>query len=131
MRICYIADCRGPIAQNWIRHFLVRGYEVHLISPYPCDPGGWPYASLHVAPVGFSRLAGSSPGQGYVTAPSAGGVAARASACLGRLRPLAAQWHNNWLGPMAVHRHVLRVRRIIRGIRPDLVHAMRIPFEGM
>jgi len=38
MRLLYVADGRSPIALNWIQHFIIRGYEVHLVSTFSCDP---------------------------------------------------------------------------------------------
>lgn len=36
-----------------------------------------------------------------------------------------------WLGPLELNRHVGRLRELITEIAPDIVHAMRIPFEGI
>src|SRR4051794_16646492 len=54
LRLCFIADGRAMHIHNWMRHFLRSGFEVHLISTYPCDPGNPPVASLHVVPLDFS-----------------------------------------------------------------------------
>lgn len=37
----------------------------------------------------------------------------------------------HWLGPFTVRRSAQRLREVIQRIQPDLVHAMRIPYEGM
>lgn len=37
----------------------------------------------------------------------------------------------SWLGPLEVRRHVKVVRDLIDRVSPDIVHAMRIPFEGI
>lgn len=37
----------------------------------------------------------------------------------------------NWLGPLELNLHVRRLRELITEISPDIVHAMRIPFEGI
>jgi glycosyltransferase involved in cell wall biosynthesis len=37
----------------------------------------------------------------------------------------------HWLGPLTVGRAARRARDVLQSLRPDLVHAMRIPFEGM
>ena len=44
-----------------------------------------------------------------------------------RLRTLARQW----LGPLTLSRAAQRLRAVIDQLQPDLVHAMRIPYEGM
>ena len=42
-----------------------------------------------------------------------------------------AQRTRRIVAPLDLHRHVNRTRAILRDISPDLVHALRIPFEGM
>ena len=37
----------------------------------------------------------------------------------------------HWLGPLDVYRYAPRVRKIVARVGPDLVHAMRVPFEGL
>jgi glycosyltransferase involved in cell wall biosynthesis len=36
-----------------------------------------------------------------------------------------------WFGPRELQWHMRKVRRVIAAFSPDVVHAMRIPFEGM
>jgi len=126
--LCFIADARSPIARNWIHYFIKRGHEVHVISSYPCPPDTLPVASLHVVPVAFSGLVSGENAErgGHVHAPSHFSKRLRG----GRMSPLlyAAR---HWLGPLDVYRCAGRTRHIIEDIDPDLVHAMRIPFEGI
>lgn len=35
MRICYIADAGSIHTQRWVKYFVDKGHEVHLISPRP------------------------------------------------------------------------------------------------
>ncbi len=119
MRLLYIADARSPIALNWMRYFIEGGHEVHLVSSFPCEPPAG-LAGFEVLPVAFSsaRKASSRPG-----APS--GV-------LGSARLLGARTAlRQWMGPFTLRRAAVRLRRIIQDLKPDLVHALRIPFEGM
>jgi len=37
----------------------------------------------------------------------------------------------HWLGPLDVYRYVGQIRHVVDKLQPDLVHAMRIPFEGI
>lgn len=37
----------------------------------------------------------------------------------------------HWMGPLTIHLFARKLRRIIRAAAPELVHALRIPFEGM
>jgi glycosyltransferase involved in cell wall biosynthesis len=115
MRLLYYADARSPIARSWVEHFTCAGHEVHWVSSFPAAPLDG-LASFQIIPVAFSGGAGE---------PVEGETSARARGL--RLR-LAAR---HWLGPLTVGAAADRLRAIIHGIRPDLVHAMRIPFEGM
>ena len=117
MRILFVADGRSPIAKNWIRYFIRRGDEVHLVSTFACEPEPG-LQGYELLPVAFSGLK-NSPGRAAMTAaPSSRGLGLRTS-----LR--------QWLGPLTIPRAARRLRSIIERIRPDAVHALRIPFEGM
>lgn len=116
MRLLFVADGRSPIALNWIQHFLERGDEVHLTSTFACEPDPR-LASYHFVPVAFSELKRS-------------GAVAGSAAPLGttaRLRTLMRQW----LGPLTLSAAAARLERLVEQIQPELVHAMRIPYEGM
>src|SRR5258708_1581356 len=122
MNLCFIADLRSPIAVNWISHFVGAGHEVHLVSTSPCPafPGAastWALSSLpwrlRPAPAGItpatrevSKLRGS------------------------RIWNWALRAHQ-LLRPAKILTHAGGVRKLLAEIRPDLVHAMRIPFEGI
>lgn len=130
MRLLFIADGRSPIALNWIHYFIDQGHEVHLASTYACNPVSG-LASLTVIPVAFSGLK-----KNVVPAPqSASGSARSASArrkdltALGTvgLRTIVRQW----LGPLTLKSSARRLQELIRRLQPELVHAMRIPYEGM
>jgi glycosyltransferase involved in cell wall biosynthesis len=115
VRLLYYADGRSPIARSWIEHFVRTGHEVHWVSSFPATaiPG---LASFQVVPVAFSA---STPKAAAASAP------ARARGL--RLRLAVRQW----LGPLTVGPAASGLRPIVETIRPDLVHALRIPFEGM
>ena len=130
MKICFVADGRSVIAKNWIRWFLEQGHDVHLISTFPCDPANPPVASLHVASLDFSAHARAAPIGG-----NAGGLTTHGNPFFARLRG-SLLWKTlaklrDLLNPFAVAVQQRRVRQIIRQLQPDLVHAMRIPFEGI
>jgi glycosyltransferase involved in cell wall biosynthesis len=112
MRIVFIADARSPIARGWISSVLALKHEVHVVSTYRCEP--WPeLASLTVVPVAFSGLKNGSVGAGRV----------------GDARQRAQLRH--WLGPLTVPLAARGLRPKLAALRPDLVHALRVPFEGM
>lgn len=119
MKILFVADGRSPTALNWLRYFVERGDEVHLASTFVCRPD-LQLASLDVVPVAFSgaktaAAAGSRPKGGVWGASTLG------------LRTAIRQW----LGPLTIARAAGRLRGVIARVQPDLVHAMRIPYEGM
>jgi glycosyltransferase involved in cell wall biosynthesis len=118
VRLAYVADGRSPIALNWIRHFVEAGHEVHLLSTSPCRPE-LPLASLQVFRVAFSG------------AGSAGSPAGRRSGLFGAEGIGLRTVLRHWLGPLTVPDAARGVREALQLIQPDLVHAMRVPFEGM
>jgi glycosyltransferase involved in cell wall biosynthesis len=118
VRLAYVADGRSPIALQWIGHFVEAGHEVHLLSTFPCRPE-LPLASLQVIPVAFS---GAGP---------AGSAVGRRSGLFGAAGIELRTVLRHWLGPLTVPAAAGGVREALRRIQPDLVHAMRVPFEGM
>lgn len=123
MRLLFVADGRSPIAINWIRYFVDHGHQVHLVSTFPCEPG-LGLASLNVLPVAFSGV--KSSGQ-KGKAPREPKRRVFWSASLVGLRTSLRQW----LGPLTLPKASNQLRTLINRIQPDLVHAMRVPFEGM
>ncbi|HCM96870.1 MAG: hypothetical protein A2X25_05430 [Chloroflexi bacterium GWB2_49_20] len=119
MRILFYADGRSPITLNWLRHWIERGDEVHLVSSFSCEtlPG---LASLQVVPVAFSgaKTTGSPASQKKGLLRGTGSL---------RWRLLVRQW----LGPLTIPGAGRALQAAVECIQPDLVHAMRIPYEGM
>jgi hypothetical protein len=114
MRILFVADGRSPIALNWMRYFVERGDDVFLASTFPCSPD-LALRELQITPVAYS--ARRSP-----RTSSQGGSA------------LGLKWRTalrHLLGPLTIPAAARRLRAYIQRVQPDLVHAMRIPFEGM
>lgn len=120
MRLLFVADGRSPITRSWLRHWIERGDEIHLISTFPCDPPPG-LTSFHVLPVAFGSLGG---GQAVNTSqiPKQGLV--------GRFRSLLRPLRYT-LGPLSLLAYRRRFRALVAAINPDLIHALRIPFEGM
>ena len=114
MRILFIVDARSPIALNWIRHFIDRGDEVFIASTFSVDLD-MPIKRLDVFPVAFSSMKKASQRPGTASARTLG------------LRTKIRQW----FGPLTLRRSAQRLREFIKEVKPDLVHAMRVPYEGM
>ncbi len=100
---------------------METGHSVHLISTFPCDPPPG-LDSFNILPVAFSRMAGSQARNtiGNLRKPSLVGQ------LRGQFRLL-----RYYFGPLSVAFYHARFGALVAGIQPDLVHALRIPFEGM
>ena len=131
MKICFIADVRSPTSRNWISHFVDSGHDVTVIATYPCLPDMVKGAKVIEVPIAFSRLARSRH-NGTIKGTNRKSLI---DLSMDRVRTgsafafLIAAW--TWLSPIEIHRHVRSIRRLITDLSPDLVHAMRIPFEGI
>ena len=123
MHILLVADGRSPITRRWLDSLLALNLQVTLVSSHPCDaPEG--ILAMHVVPIAFSRL-------------TAGSSAQKTSAKAGLRRSLVKTFRGVFLsaryalGPLSVRSYAQQFREIVANVKPDLVHAMRIPFEGM
>jgi len=118
MRILFVADGRSPIALNWMRYFIERGHEVHLVSTYPCTLD-WPLASLHHIAVAFGEMA---PREGQI----------RGTGLVRALIPPALRTRlRQALGPLTLPGAAKRLCQVIEDLQPEVIHALRIPYEGM
>jgi glycosyltransferase involved in cell wall biosynthesis len=122
MRLLFVADGRSPTALNWIGYFLAQGHQVHMASTFASLPDER-LISYQLVPVAFSSL--KTVGSAATGKRTVGQGLVKRSAV--RLRTRARQW----LGPLTLPRAARRLRRFIDQVEPDVVHAMRIPYEGM
>lgn len=114
MKLLFVADARSPIATNWIRHFAQRGDEIHIASTFQCELD-FPIKSLEFTTVAFSSVKKATQRPGTASARTLG------------LRTAI----RHWFGPFTVRRAAERLRGYMNRVQPDLIHAMRIPYEGM
>jgi len=121
--ILIVADGRSPTAQSWIENIQALDYRVSLISTYPCQelPD---LAHFHILPISFSQF---SRGKDPANKP---GRQSTIKSWLRRLAP-ALQNLRYRLGPLTLPRRRGDYQKLVEEIKPDLVHALRIPFEGM
>jgi glycosyltransferase involved in cell wall biosynthesis len=113
MKILFVADARSPISQNWIRHFVQRGDEVYLASTFKGD-AGFPLADFEFTPVALSTVKRTQPSNS--AAPLTLGLRTRI---------------RQWIGPLTIPRSAQKLRAFIQQVQPDVIHALRIPYEGM
>jgi len=127
MRLLFVADGRSPIALNWIRYFVERGDEVHLATTFACQPD-LDLAGLDLTPVAFSgtKRPSASPAS-RPDSPRPSGRMRHGSTRALRLRTAI----RHYLGPLTISRSAKKLQTVIERVQPDLVHAMRIPYEGM
>jgi len=123
MKLLFVVDGRSPIALNWIRYFVERDHEVHIASMYPCRPD-LELASLTIIPVAFSGAV-ESGGQGSKGA----GVKGRLLRMIGT--PNFRTWMRQRFVPRSLPKVADNLHSLIANLQPDLVHAMRVPYEGM
>jgi glycosyltransferase involved in cell wall biosynthesis len=122
MRILFVADGRSPTALNWIDHFLAQGHQVHLASTFDCTPDKR-LASYHLTPAAFSEL--------KRVGVSRAGAAARKRGVWGASMVRARTLVRQWLGPLTLPAAARQLRQAIDQVQPEIVHAFRIPYEGM
>ncbi len=120
MKLLFVVDGRSPIALNWIRYFVEQEHKVHIASMYPCQPD-MKLASLTIIPVVFSGAVGAGE--------KGDGVKSRI------LRTIATPNIRTWLRqrfvPRSLPKAATALQSLISDIQPDIIHAMRIPYEGM
>lgn len=125
MRALIVGDGRSPTARSWIKRLQEIGIEVSLVSTYPCGPvDGVNY--MRVLPVAFGRFAGSQVSTG-VHVKQKNSLVRR---LVGLFRNLLVTARYS-LGPLTCKFYRSEFLKIIDEVKPDLVHALRIPFEGM
>jgi glycosyltransferase involved in cell wall biosynthesis len=128
MRLLFVADGRSPIAMNWIRYFIKRGDEVHLASTFACQPEPG-LASVNFIPVAFSAVRG---GQLERATPTGGADTPRPGRGLLSVASVGLRTSlRHWFGALTIPAAGRRLVELSKRIKPDLVHAMRIPYEGM
>lgn len=126
MHICYIADGRSPTTQNWVSYFAGSGrHQVTVISSYPCASDVIPDARIIEFPFALSS---SSPGS---ASGKPKGISSLARTVL-RSGPLstASDRLRSWIAPLDIRRKTEAMAALIDRLQPDIVHAMRLPYEG-
>lgn len=120
MNLLIIADGRSPITRRWIRMLLPLGHTINLISTYPCAAIEG-VKEMVIFPVAFASFSGSQAG---------GGANKSSRKLVSRYRGVAATLRH-WLGPATISLLERDFLTLLERLKPDLVHALRIPYEGM
>lgn len=126
-KITLIADGRSPTTRSWIAHLQELGYDLSLVSSYPFDPIPGIKDSI-VLPLALSQF-----NNGGVAKSISGGQPSQASRIKKWLGPLLPvyRWFRMLIGPLSTRYFAKSYRAFLAKVQPDLVHALRIPYEGM
>ena len=126
-----MVDARSPIIGDWVGYFgALRDIEVHVVSTYPAHAGLSKIDSYSEMPVAFARVVGAGPEgltwTGESDRPAPARIRLRGSQLSNVFSSMRRQ-----IGPLTLPLSYRRLRTAVKEIRPDLVHAMRIPMEGL
>lgn len=121
MRLLFIADGRSPIALNWMTYFIERNDEVHLATTFDCAPD-LDFVSTTFIPVAFSQAKKKQDGYSEDRREGLfwGSSFVKLRTSVRRI-----------LFPLTLPSAANTLINLLADIQPDLVHALRIPFEGM
>ena len=127
MRILVVADGRSPITRNWVGDLIETGHDVVLASSFLHEPIEGIQADYSL-PICFSRLAGSQTQENSSTKSST--KPSKFRKIIGKYRGVFQQLRY-WLGPLTFWHYRRKLKAILSHYDFDLVHVLRIPFEGL
>ena len=126
MKICFIVDANSPIAQNWIAYFLNKStYDIHIITTRHGFSKSFPSEKLHLVP---SVLRLGTSATRTIAAENISSL--KANMLSSSLKNVILNIYDSIMS-LDTFRLSFLVKQRIRSIKPDIVHAMRIPFEGI
>lgn len=126
LHILLVADGRSPTTLSWIRTLQALEFTVSLVSTYPCkEPGDLDFFS--VLPVAFGQFASQTPSANPGQKQS---FKTRLKKVINK-RPGLFSAMRYCLGPISVNIRKRQFVKLFDLVHPDLVHALRIPYEGM
>ena len=131
MRICFVADARSPTARSWITYFVERRHDVHIISTYPVSSTSYSGATVtEVTSLTSRQAAPLSPEESHSIRIRQVMPGLVSKAREGRFAQVTFTIQH-WVERSEVRRRSIAMKNIIDQIRPDVVHALRLPFEGI
>jgi glycosyltransferase involved in cell wall biosynthesis len=126
--ILLIADGRSVITKRWIDMLHSLDFRVSLVSTYPLSSNP-DVEQIFILPVAFSAAGEES----YKSTPINPNNQSRKNwkkSLIQHARPIAMKVRY-LLGPTTLSKYQKELLAIISETKPDLVHALRIPYEGM
>lgn len=121
--ILVIADGRSAITQRWIEVLKTLDFRVTLVSTYPMSTS-IDVDQMFTLPVAFSSASATNSKQH----PQASNNWKKS--IIQNARPLVMKFRY-WLGPLTLTKYQKELIEIVNKTNPDIVHALRIPYEGM
>lgn len=133
MRICYVADARSPIAVGWITAARAAGHETVVASSHAVGPNAaiGPVYDIAAFVRRRTREPGASPERGTASASARSRLQ---SAFVDNPKSRLAQATQSAYEAFTLATIPLasrRLRDIVATHDVDLVHGLRIPYEGM
>jgi glycosyltransferase involved in cell wall biosynthesis len=126
--ILIIADGRSAITKRWIDMLHSLEYRVSLVSTYPLSSKP-DVDQIFILPVAFSA-AGDESNKSSRNYPDNQSRINWKKALIQHARPMVMK-ARYLLGPTTLPKYQNELLEIISEIKPNLVHALRIPYEGM
>lgn len=126
--ILLIADGRSAITKRWIDMLHSLDFRVSLVSTYPLTSKP-DVEQIFILPVAFSAAGGVS-NKSTSNNPNDQGRKNWNKSLIQHARPIAMKVRY-LLGPTTLPKYQQKLLAIISETKPDLVHALRIPYEGM
>ncbi|MBG0788213.1 MAG: glycosyltransferase family 4 protein, partial [Anaerolineaceae bacterium] len=126
-KILLIADGRSPTTRSWIAHLLKLGYEISLVSTYPFQPIEGINETI-IFPLALNRFNNGGVVQSMVGDKP--GLVPSVKKWMKHLVPLYRKLRI-LIGPFTARAYARKYLEFVAKVQPDLVHALRIPFEGM
>jgi glycosyltransferase involved in cell wall biosynthesis len=130
MRVLLVADGRSPITMCFAEGLRSKGITLGLVSTYQCQPEEGLFEEVFMLPVAFGQLSGSQV-QTQKDSPE------KTNTSVSTRRKFISRFRNSLqtvryvFGPLTIPMTAKPFREIVEHFQPDLVHALRIPFEGM
>jgi glycosyltransferase involved in cell wall biosynthesis len=129
--VMIVADGQSPHSRHWIQQLVDQGAKVHLVSTYPCEFESLGVVGYDFLPVDFSAKVRAEE-KGAIMGSSQGSGKRR---WIGKLRgtPIwrAMASARNGLAPYLAVARRGQLKSIVERVKPDIVHSLRIPFEGI
>ena len=129
MKILILADGRSPITKSWIESLRTLHHEVILVSSYPCDRLET-VDDFYILPIAFAKYAGNQAAPQGSNPEKKNSRKNKKRETIKRFRFLFMSLRYI-LGALTIPYYGRSLRKIVEKTKPDIVHALRIPFEGM